>query len=259
MARTPRLRSTTGVYHVILRGNNRQVIFKDTQDYKMFLYVLKEYKAKIHFKIFAYCLMSNHIHLLIKEGDVGVDEMMKRIGIKYVKWYNKKYERCGYLFQNRYKSEPVEDEEYFKTVFRYIHQNPLHAKLEKTVGEYPWSSFWHYAGQLKSTLAETQEMFSYFGGEQALLEFLREDSKEVCMEDYNIKTLSDDEALKVVRIMSGCCSSEEFQKLMIEEKEIIISKLLSAGLAERQIVRLTGVSRRLVLGVKSIRVQGDRC
>jgi REP element-mobilizing transposase RayT len=88
---------------------------------------LGTYKAEFNCQICAYCLMKNHVHLLIRIGQEDLQHFMRKVGAKYVYWYNWKYDRVGGLFQDRYKSEPVEDDGYFLTVLRYIHQNPVKA------------------------------------------------------------------------------------------------------------------------------------
>ena len=127
MPRTARTKSESGIYHVMLRGINQQVIFKDEEDNRKFLEVLNDCKAVSGYKLFAYCLMGNHIHLLIKVEKEDLEQIFKRIGGRFVYWYNGKYSRGGHLFQDRYKSEPVETDEYFLAVLRYIHQNPVKA------------------------------------------------------------------------------------------------------------------------------------
>jgi len=144
MPRGTRKKSTTGIYHVVLRGINKQRIFEDTQDYHKFLETIKISKDKSGYTLFAYCLMSNHVHLLIKEGKESLGNSFRRIGASFVYWYNWKYSRCGHLFQDRYKSEPVETDSYFLTVLRYIHQNPIKAGIVKEIGQYPWSSYQEY-------------------------------------------------------------------------------------------------------------------
>ena len=94
--------------------------------------------------------MNNHIHLLIKEGQEELGTVFRRIGAKYVYWYNRKYSRRGHLFQDRYKSEVVEDDGYLLTVLRYIHQNPLKAGIVKNIEQYPWSSYQDYIVLLSS-------------------------------------------------------------------------------------------------------------
>ena len=120
MPRQARRKSKSGIYHVMLRGINKQVIFEDEEDSLKFLETLKNYKAISGYKIFAYCLMSNHIHLLLKVEKENLDLIIKRIAGSYVYWYNWKYHRSGHLFQDRFKSEPVEDDMYFLTVIRYM-------------------------------------------------------------------------------------------------------------------------------------------
>jgi len=110
MPRTGRERSKSGIYHIVLRGSNRQTIFEDEEDAIKFLETLQTYKEKSGYKIYAYCLMGNHVHLLLKEEQEELGIIMRRIGASYVYWYNWKYQRCGHLFQDRYKSEVVEDE-----------------------------------------------------------------------------------------------------------------------------------------------------
>lgn len=118
MPRQQRKKSSSGIYHVMLRGINQQQIFHDDEDNKKFIKVLADCKAVSEFEIFAYCLMRNHVHILIKEGKEPLDLIFKRIGGRYVYWYNTKYNRVGHLFQDRYKSEPVETDEYFLMVLR---------------------------------------------------------------------------------------------------------------------------------------------
>ncbi len=122
-------KSNTGIYHVILRGLNKQRIFEDDEDFEKFLKTLETNNESSGYVIYAYCLMTNHIHLLMKEGAEDLGTVFKRVGATYVYWYNWKYSRRGHLFQDRYKSEAVETNAYFLTVLRYIHQNPIKAGI----------------------------------------------------------------------------------------------------------------------------------
>ena len=138
MPRQARKTSGTGIYHVMLRGINRQDIFEDDEDYMKFLQSLHQlvecydergYRVPSLCHFYAYCLMPNHVHLLIQEKTVAIGEIVKRITISYAYHFNKKYQRNGHLFQERFRSEPVDDIGYFKTLLCYIHQNPVHAGL----------------------------------------------------------------------------------------------------------------------------------
>ncbi len=154
MPRNPRGVSKSGVYHIMLRGINRQAIFEDDEDIQRLLETIARYKEICKYELYAYCIMSNHVHLLMKETEETISNAIKRISGSYVFWYNKKYERCGHLFQERYKSEAVDNDEYFLTVLRYIHQNPIKAGLVKDIKAYKWSSYNEY---IKETVIINKE------------------------------------------------------------------------------------------------------
>ena len=149
MPRKAREKSGTGIYHVMLRGINHQDIFEERSDYWKFLKLLRlqthpEDKLgrplQPHCIVYAYCLMTNHVHLLLRELDEGLMPPIKSISIAYAQYFNLKYERSGHLFQDRFKSEPVNDMGYFITLLRYIHQNPIAAGIAASVSGYTWSS-----------------------------------------------------------------------------------------------------------------------
>ena len=120
MPRTARKISKTGFYHVIIRGVNKEMIFIDDEDRKMFLRLLKFYKTDMNCKIHAYCLMSNHVHLLIEDKKLKIGELMKNITCVYAGEFNKKYNRVGHLFQDRFNSQNVEKQDYLFRVIRYM-------------------------------------------------------------------------------------------------------------------------------------------
>jgi len=159
LPRKAREKSRTGIYHVIFRGINRQQIFEEEADYQKFLYVLQDQRNKGRYEVYAYCLMGNHIHLLIKEGDEDLGVSFRRIASNYVLWYNRKYERVGHLFQDRYKSEVVEDQRYFLQLIRYIHQNPVKAGMVQEISKYPWSSYQEYFSEAKVKICNSEVAF----------------------------------------------------------------------------------------------------
>ena len=144
MPRTARRLSKTGIYHVMVRGINRQDIFLDKVDRSMYLAKLSVVKERSDCQIYAYCLMVNHVHLLIAEGSETISQVMKRLGCAYVYWYNQKYERIGHLFQDRFRSEPIDSEAYLLTALRYIHQNPVKAGIASSCDKFLWSSYHDY-------------------------------------------------------------------------------------------------------------------
>lgn len=140
MPRMQRLRSKSGYYHVMLRGNEGKDIFLDDYDRERFIEIIYKKKQDNHFNLHAFCLMNNHLHLMLSEGIEDIAQIMKRITVSYAVNFNRKYKRTGHLFQDRFKSEVIEDERYILSLLRYIHNNPVKAGLVKSIADYRWSS-----------------------------------------------------------------------------------------------------------------------
>ena len=167
MGRQARQLSRTGFYHVIFRGINRQHIFEEECDYSYLLRILGLLKAEMNFEIHAYCLMSNHVHLLLKENQIGdISLIMKRLLTKYAMSFNRKYQRSGALIASRYKSTPVEVDEYFIPLQRYIHQNPLRAGIVAKLEAYPFSSYREYVHG--GCMTDTAFSLSFLGRDEWL-------------------------------------------------------------------------------------------
>jgi putative transposase len=135
--------------HVIARGNHRNDIFRNESDYELYLYYLKEameyYKNKYY--IISYVLMTNHMHLLIDTTDSDISNFIKRVHSRYAWNFNKKYNYIGHLFQDRYRSELIEDDRYMLEVSRYVHLNPVRANMVEKPENYQWSSYGMYIGE----------------------------------------------------------------------------------------------------------------
>ena len=244
MPRQARRKSESGIYHIILRGINQQQIFEDEEDSLRFLETLLKYKEQCGYEIYAYCLMSNHVHILLKEGKENLTLVLKRIAGSYVYWYNWKYHRSGHLFQDRFKSEPVEDDAYFLTVIRYIHQNPVKAGICRNVDGYKFSSYNEYINN--STLVDIDFCLGIIDKEQ-FIEFNNEFNDDVCLDiSNNDFRLNDDEALKIILKTCRCKSVSDFQKFDKIKRNYYIGKFYQKGLSIRQISRLTGLSRKVV-------------
>jgi len=244
MPRQARRKSESGIYHIMLRGINQQQIFEDEEDGFRFLETLSKYKEQCGYEIYAYCLMGNHVHILLKEGKENLTLVLKRIAGSYVYWYNWKYRRCGHLFQDRFKSEPVEDDAYFLTVIRYIHQNPIKAGICKNIDGYKFSSYNEYIN--KPNLVNVDFCLGIIDKEQ-FIEFNNEFNDDICLDirDNDFR-LTDDEALKIIWKICKCKSVSDFQKLEKIKRNYYIEKLYKHGLSIRQISRLTGLSRKIV-------------
>lgn len=136
--------SESKIYHVMIRGNEKKDIFLDDEDREEFLYIIREKNKEKKWNIYAYCLMNNHVHLLINEGVNEIARIMQRINISYAHYFNKKYKRVGHLLQDRYRSETIEDDSYMLACVRYIHNNPVKAGIVNDAPLYRWSSLNSY-------------------------------------------------------------------------------------------------------------------
>ena len=249
MSRYARRKSESGIFHIMLRGINKQTIFEDDEDRERFLETIERYKAISEYEIYGYCLMSNHIHLLIRETEDPIATIIKRICSSYVYWYNSKYGRCGHLFQERYKSEIVEDDVYLLTVLRYIHQNPLKAGLSKDIKEYKWSSYNGYIG--RSRIINTDFVLEIFSGnrEKAInlfIEHSNEQNEDKCL-DYDEKMRLTDNDVKEQFRKLGIENISELQRLEKSKRNAVIKELKSIeGVTIRQLSRITGISKSVI-------------
>ena len=245
MPRTAREKSSTGIYHVMQRGINRQVLFHDIEDYQKYLQTVNKYHGESGYKIYAYCLMSNHIHLLIKEGTEDLGIAFRRIGASFVHWYNRKYSRCGHLFQDRYKSQAVETDSYFLSVIRYIHNNPLQAGMANDLAGYRWSSYEQYVGEAGiCDIDFALGMFSTDRTEAIKLfkEFSLAEVQDRCLDCDQDVRLNDAEAGAFIKRISGIHSPSEIALFEKDKRYEVLKACRAKGLSLRQIERLTGIS-----------------
>ncbi|MDO4866392.1 MAG: transposase [Clostridia bacterium] len=241
MPRSARRLSATDTYHVMLRGINRQQIFMDDEDYRRFVRTLSDCKQLSGFELYAWCLMPNHVHLLIHVRNEPLEKIIKRIGSRFVWWYNMKYERVGHLFQDRYRSEPVEEDAYFLTVLRYILQNPMKAGLEKVPGSWPWSSYAHYSGN-EDFLTDTAFADGFFTDRAALLDYLCQQNTDRALDEHpRAVHLSDEKAAAVASELTHCKTPEAFRQLDKATQRDCVVRLRQAHLTIAQIARLTGI------------------
>ncbi len=253
MPRTARKKSKSEIYHIIMRGINRQTIFEDEEDCAQFLATLKRYKEKSGYQVYAYCLMGNHVHLLMKTGIEPLEQVMRRLCGSYVYWYNNKYQRIGNLFQDRFKSEPIEDDQYFQTVQRYIHQNPVKAGLVKHIEEYKWSSFHEYVNQ--GDLININFLLEMMSGErekkvQKFIEYTNDISEHECLDiDSESKPrIRDEEARVIIKTVCNLKNSIDLQQLDCLTRNMYLRMLKQRyNLSIRQIERLTGINRGIIL------------
>ncbi len=260
MPRKNRVCSDTGVYHVMLRGINHQIIFETSNDYLKLLQLLHQkcYPKDSDGKampaccaVYAYCLMPNHIHLLIQEKDEKISDTIKSIGIAYAQYYNIKYDHSGHLFQDRFRSEPVNDWEYFVTLLRYIHQNPVAGGIVHRVKDYTWSSWGEFEKtdvcpisvcSIKSVLSK----ISYPALEELVNEPLPKAQRILDYNNETSKRISEDVIRDYLLSECGVENIKDIQGYPKEKRDELLIKMWKFGASARQIVRMTGVSERII-------------
>jgi putative transposase len=154
MPRKPRVHFPGAVYHIVARGNNQEKIFANEQDKQFYLRKVKFYRDRYCFELLLFAIMDNHAHMVIKVGQVPLSRIMQSVQQSYAWYHNRLYERCGHVFETRYKAFLCEDDSYLLTLLRYIHRNPLEAGLAAGL-DYAWSSHGYYAGSKKDSLVDT--------------------------------------------------------------------------------------------------------
>ena len=245
MARGSREKSNSGIYHILIRGINRQNIFENNEDRIQFIDLLYKNRKTTGYQLYAYCLINNHIHLLIKEGDINISNLMKRILTSYVYWYNWQHNRRGHLFQDRFKSETVEDNDYLLKVLRFIHQNPLHAGLVFNMEDYQWSSYNEYIRGTGSV--DRDYILDIFAREStdAIKEYVKfnhDKTNDKCL-DISINkpiTKSDQDVKKAILLKYRFDLTRLKNQTNEIQSDVLKYMKKIEGVSLRQIVRLTG-------------------
>ena len=239
MSRNARDFSESGIYHIMFRGTNKQSIFLSDWDYIKMLEILQKLKTEFCFELYAYCLMSNHVHLVIKErGLKDISKIMHGLLTKYSRWFNIKYERTGTLMENRYKSKAVRYDEYFIHLVRYIHQNPIKAGIVEKTGDYRWSSYNRYLGKFQDELTDVEFLNDILPESQFVSFHNESEDNDFELFSHNV---SKDVQLIYELKEAGVESPEKLAYLPDVEIKSVLEKL-DSKFSNRQIVRVTGIS-----------------
>lgn len=242
MARVARAKSKTGIYHVMLRGIDKRDIFLTEEDYLVFLRYIEKARSKTKFTVYAYCLMTNHVHLLLKTEE-PIGNIIKRVAVGYAQYHNIKNGRTGHLFQNRFKSEVVETDKYFLTVLRYINQNPVKAGLVGDMKKYKWSSYREYYADNKS-IVEKGFITTYFNSSNEFAIFMEEKNEDKCLEYEPVKRWTD-EGLK--EFVNGLADIEEIKHLNKKQRDEVLRLIkIETKASNRQLERVLGIGRGIL-------------
>lgn len=259
LPRQSRIKSHSNIYHCMLRGINKQDIFFEEKDYLEFQSIIRRTKKKFLYQLYSYVLMPNHVHLEIKDENQKLSPIMHSMETSYANYFNKKYERVGHLFENRFESRNVENSCYTLNLVRYIHQNPLKAGISE-MDKYRWSSYSEYFKskeiQEDEKIVDTKEILEMFSPQKttdnkAFLDYNRKNWKfqeSTELLEYEMKNrLTDEEVIYFIRQELGIFNIQEIQKYNIDDRDDIIRRITKIkGITQPQIARILGVTVRII-------------
>lgn len=246
MPRQARRKSSTGIYHALLRGIDKRDIFMDNDDKMRFLDNIEQAQEIANFTLHGFCLMSNHVHFLLEENSEEIGRSIKRVAVRYVGWHNNKYDRIGHLFQNRFKSEPVETEDSLYRVLRYIHQNPVKAGIVKAASEYPWSSYNNYieAYSGRPSFVDTSKVMDLFKTATEFESYMSAQNDDETLEYNPEKKPSDITFKKVIGKKYGVACIAGLTR--VERDKMIRQISAELDISIRQLSRVLDVGKSVV-------------
>lgn len=246
MPRIARQESPSSIYHVMNRGAGKQIIFEDDADKSFFVRKLAALLREHNADLLAWCLMDNHYHLLLRIEHDSLATIMHRLQTSYAGYFNRVHEHSGALFGSRFLSEPVDSDEYLLTVVRYIHENPVKAKIPAGL-LYKWSSYSEYLGTARYISASL--VLGMFGSRNALRTFHEAShAADHCLDfpDKPGPSITDDQAHAVIQELVGKDGELGVKALPKAERNRVLLDMRRHGLGVRQIQRLTGVPASVI-------------
>jgi len=253
LPRPPRLYSHSKVYHIIFKGIDDQDIFYENRDREFFLKQISITKSEFNYMLYSYCLMGNHVHMVIKCQDVFLSKSMQSLLIRYVYYFNNKYKRKGPLVQNRFKSKQVENLQYFIDVCRYVHRNPENAGIELTQN-YQWSSYKEYVGRKR--IVDKNALLHYYKDDvNKFIEDTIKTSNEGYIEEYIeyelVGKLNDEQLAEVImnkfKIKDISDVPNFFKYKEGEQLEKCIQDIKNIqGINKNQVARVTRLGRKRI-------------
>lgn len=243
MPRVARTKAESGFYHVIAKGSGGQILFEEDADYRAFLGHLAKNCEKFGVVVRAYCLMSNHIHLLLEDHEGHLSEMMQATITSYALRFNKRNDHIGHVFQQRFKSQPIEDNGYLLQAVRYIHSNPAKAGI-CPAEKYRWSSFCEYAAGVVG-VADTSLILEMCGSVDGFLAFSAAADNGTYRFAHRSR-ISDAEARELASQVLGEIPPTSLKTMERRHRDALLFDLKDAGLSVAQIQRMTGVGRWII-------------
>ena len=251
MPRASRVISTSGFYHVVLRGNGKQILFESDADRTLFLSLLRAQRSEKAITIIAWCLMDNHVHLLLYDTRDNLSGAMQSIETAYAQHFNRVTGHAGHVFQGRFKSAPIKDDAYLLDAVRYIHNNPVRAGISSAEA-YPWSSYHEYIN--KPYCIDPRPVLEEFGDIESFVDFHRSDEKSLYVFAPGDR-ISDEEAGELASaVLERCfsCTADDVKGLPKPIRDECLQVLREMKLTMVQIQRLTGIGEKTISRVTSL-------
>ena len=252
MPRQPRNLSNSKIYHIILKGIDSSNIFYSNQDRLVFIEKIKLVQEIFPFNLYAYCLMSNHVHMVLKSEDEFLSKSMQSLSQRYSRYFNTVYKRTGPLFQDRFYSRNVENQNYFLDVCRYVHRNPEKAGMSAT-SKYPWSSYSEYLHNSPKNIIDKKVLLYYFNNN--IDDFIKFTNKSESIDeiinyaDFEITSrISDAELIDIIKKLCKIKSIDEiFDFFKIKSNRAVLANFKDIdGVSVTQLSRITRVNRKAI-------------
>ena len=248
MPRVARAVSQSGFYHVMVRGNGHQVIFEKTQDYQKMYDLLGDAITKYELELIAWCFMPNHIHLLLCDTKRQLSKAMQSLCTSYARYFNAQTDHDGHLFQNRFRSEPIETDQRLLDTVRYIHMNPQRAGICEA-DEYVWSSYHEYLqGAL---ITSTELILGMLNGKEGLIEYTNKRETLEGNKPFIKAPKSNEELVEIAISALNGLHPSSIASLPKQSRNECLRMLKEIGLTGDQIARLTGIGKSTVYRVNS--------
>lgn len=240
MPRAPRQRSDTGYYHITLRGNGKQNLFEHDEDRAAFMDAARSSFTRSEISLVAWCLMDNHVHLIIDDPLDHLSEALHRVASTYARYFNRTFGHTGHVFEGRYGSVPILDDKQLLAAVKYVHNNPLKG-MGITPDRYPWCSYSEYASGV-SRFADIDTLLELLGGTQAFVAFSINDDASVYRPACKKYADEDERAALAHQVFESFgCTATGVKELPKKTRNQVLKALCECGLTVKHVQRLTGI------------------
>lgn len=255
LSRQARKQSETGLHHVLVQGPRQQAVFKQPENKAKYLETIQKYFDQGKVILYAYCIMDNSAHLVLEEREDTVTVFMRRVGVSYVHWYNKTWEREGSLFRERYQSKPIRSQEEFLKVIRFVHQLPVRYGKVQNMWDYPWSSYGVY--MRISTEADIKREVLEQLGDWSYERYMNDNWREIYLRETSASYgKSDQTAMEQIRKRLDGRPVDDLKCMKQKVRNELLARMrFEDQISIGQLSRLTGIGRGIIQKLKPAAIE----